>query len=144
MGYDEHWHGSADPGSVASIDYVSNGIDKTLEEVPAAKVINALPFYTIQWKTDGSEVTDSYITMRNTAEFIQRVGVTPVWDEATCQNYMEWTEGTVLNQVWLEDAQSISVKLNVMRAKEIGGVAVWRLGYGTPEVWELLNAYVSF
>ena len=34
MGYDEHWHGSGDPGSVASIDYVSNGIDKTLEQVP--------------------------------------------------------------------------------------------------------------
>jgi spore germination protein YaaH len=38
---------------------------------------------------------------------------------------------------------SIKVKLNVMRAKGIGGVAVWRLGYGTPEVWELLNAYVN-
>lgn len=143
MGYDEHWHGSGDPGSVASIDYVSNGIDKTLEEVPAAKVINALPFYTIQWKTEGNNVTDSYITLNNIPEFIQRVGVEATWDDTTCQNYMEWKEGNVLNQVWLEDAKSISVKLNVMRTKEIGGVAVWRLGYGTPEVWELINVYVN-
>lgn len=143
MGYDEHWHGSGDPGSVASIDYVSNGIDKTLEEVPAAKVINALPFYTIQWKTEGDNVTDSYITLNNVPAFIQRVGAEANWDETTCQNYMEWKEGNVLNQVWLEDAQSISVKLNVMRTKEIGGVAVWRLGYGTSDVWELINAYVN-
>ena len=54
MGYDEHWHGSKDPGSVASIDYVSNGLQKTLEMAPAEKVVNALPFYTILWKTEGS------------------------------------------------------------------------------------------
>ena len=59
MGYDEHWHGSGSPGSVASIDYVSNGLDRTLDQVPAEKVVNALPFYTILWKTEGSTVTDA-------------------------------------------------------------------------------------
>lgn len=143
MGYDEHWHGSEDPGSVASIDYVSNGLDKTLEEVPANKVVNALPFYTILWKTDGSAVTDTYLTIRNTAEFMGKVSAETVWDETTCQNYAEWTEGTATYQIWLEDAQSIAVKLNVMRNKNIGGVAAWRLGYGTAEVWELLNTYIN-
>ncbi len=143
MGYDEHWHGSGNPGSVASIDYVSNGIDKTVEAVPAQKVINALPFYTILWKTEGSTVTDSYLTLNNTADFINRMGVTPAWDETTCQNYAEWTDGALTYQIWLEDLESIKVKLNVMRNKEIGGVAVWRLGYGTSEVWELLNAYTN-
>uniref|UniRef100_UPI0040578AF5 glycosyl hydrolase family 18 protein n=1 Tax=Acetatifactor sp. TaxID=1872090 RepID=UPI0040578AF5 len=141
MGYDEHWHGSGDPGSVASIDYVSNGIDKTLEDVPAQKVINALPFYTILWKTDGSTVTDSYLTIVNTEDFVSRLGLKPEWDETTCQNYAEWTEGSATYQIWLEDLESIKVKLNVMGTKDIGGVAVWRLGYGTPAVWELLNAY---
>ncbi len=141
MGYDEHWHGSGEPGSVASIDYVSNGIDKTLEEVPAQKVINALPFYTIVWKTDSAGVTDSYLTIANTADYMNNVSTEPVWDEATCQNYAEWTDGTATYQIWLEDVQSITVKLNVMRNKNIGGVAVWRLGYETPEIWELLNAY---
>lgn len=141
MGYDEHWHGSGNPGSVASIDYVSNGLDKTLEEVPAEKVINALPFYTILWKTDGGTVTDSYLTINNTAEFMSHVNAEKVWDETTCQNYAEWTEGTATYQIWLEDAESIAVKINVMRAKNIAGVAVWRLGYETAEIWELLSAY---
>lgn len=143
MGYDEHWHGSQDPGSVASIDYVSNGLDKTLEEVPAGKVINALPLYTILWKTDGSTVTDEYLTVRNTEDFLSHVNAEVVWDEATCQNYAEWTEGTATYQIWLEDAESIMVKLNVMSTKNIGGVAVWRLGYGTSEIWGLLNAYIN-
>jgi len=143
MGYDEHWHGSKDPGSVASISYVSGGLDRTLQEVPANKVVNALPFYTILWKTEGTDVTDEYITMNNEADFMNRAGVTAEWDEETCQNYAEWTSGNATYQIWLEDAESIAVKLNMMTTKNIGGVAVWRLGYGTQAAWELINAYLQ-
>lgn len=143
MGYDEHWHGSGDPGSVASIDYVENGITKALEEVPAQKLVNALPLYSILWKSEGAVVTDEYLTIRNTADFISRVGIQPEWDEETSQNYAEWMDGEITYQIWLEDEQSIGVKLNVMAAQNIGGVAVWRLGYGTEGVWNLINAYVS-
>ena len=143
MGYDEHWHGSGDPGSVASIDYVSNGLDRTLAQVPAEKVVNALPFYTILWKTVGSAVTDEYITLKNLADFMGRVNQTPVWDEATCQNYAEWKSGDATYQIWLEDEQSIRVKLNVMNNKGIGGVAVWRLGYGTEGAWRMVEAFAE-
>ncbi len=143
MGYDEHWHGSKDPGSVASIDYVSNGLEKTLEQVPANKVVNALPFYTILWKTEGAEVTDEYITLNNVADFLQRVNVTPGWDEETCQNYAEWQSGSATYQIWVEDLESLKVKLNVMSVKDIAGVAVWRLGYGTASAWELIKAYAE-
>lgn len=143
MGYDEHWHGSGDPGSVASIDYVTNGIEKTVSAVPANKVINALPLYTIVWTTNGATVTDEYLTLNNMADFLNQVGVKPEWDETTCQNYLEWQSKAGLKQVWLEDAESIRTKLNVMSANEIGGVAVWRLGYGTAAVWEMINAYSS-
>ncbi len=141
MGYDEHWHGSKDPGSVASIDYVSGGLDKTLEQVPAEKIVNALPFYTILWKTAGTEVTDEYITLNNVADFLKRVQVQPEWNEETCQYYAQWTSGDATYQIWVEDEESIKVKLNVMSARKIGGVAVWRLGYGTAGAWELVRAF---
>ncbi len=143
MGYDEHWHGSGNPGSVASIGYVSNGIAKALEDVPANKLVNALPFYTILWKTEGTKVTDSYLTLNNTADFIARLKLTPQWDDETCQNYAEWTSGSVKYQLWLEDEESIAAKLSVMTAQDIAGVAVWRLGYGTESVWNLIRGYVN-
>lgn len=143
MGYDEHYHGSGDPGSVASIDYVSSGLENTIAQVPAEKVVNALPFYTILWKTEGSTVTDEYITLNNEADFISRLNLSPEWDEETCQNYSEWSSGNTTYQIWFEDAESINVKLNVMRAQNIGGVAVWRLGYGTSEVWDLVSAFAN-
>lgn len=141
MGYDEHWHGSKNPGSVASIGFISDGITRALKDVPADKLINALPFYTILWKVDGSSVEDEYLTLVNQPGFIARIGKDPIWDENTCQNYLEWTEGTKTYKIWFEDLDSISVKLNVMSAKELAGVAAWRLGYGTQEVWTLLAAF---
>ena len=143
MGYDEHWHGSGDPGSVASIGYISNGLDKTLEQVPAEKVVNALPFYMLLWQTEGAKVSDQYITLNNIEDYLQRVNIQPEWDETTCQNYAEWQSGNTTYQIWIEDTESIMVKLNVMSAKSIGGVAVWRLGYGTASVWELVAAYAN-
>lgn len=141
MGYDEHWSGCGEAGSVASIGYVSDGLDKTLKEVPAEKVINALPFYTRVWMTEGATVTDQSLTMKNTADYISRNNIQAEWDEETCQNYAEWEKGGVTYQVWFEDERSIGAKLNVMQARNIGGVAVWRLGYESPAVWELISAY---
>lgn len=143
MGYDEHWHGSGDPGSVASIGYVSGGIDRTLEQVPAEKVINALPFYSILWTIDGATVTDEYLLLSNTKDYLQRVGAEAVWDEETSQLYAEWQSGSKTHKIWAETEESIQVKLNVMQNRGIAGVAVWQISYGTPAAWELINAYVN-
>lgn len=141
MGYDEHWHGCKDPGSVASIGFVTDGIEKALEKVPAQKLVNALPFYTILWKTEGTEVTDSYITLNNMDDFLARMGKEPAWDEETCQYYAEWESGDALYQIWIEDEASLKTKLNVMGAHKLGGVAVWRLGYGTKGAWNLVKMF---
>lgn len=143
MGYDEHWHGSKEPGSVASIGFVEKGIIKTLEEVPAEKLINALPFYTILWKSSGTEITDDYVIMKNTGNLLDQMGIVTTWDELTCQNYGEVQNGDKLYQIWTEDEESISVKLNVMRNYNLGGVAVWRLGYEPTKIWDLISAYTA-
>ena len=50
MGYDEHYSGSYESGSVASLNFVKEGIEATLNAVPKEKVINAVPFFTRLWK----------------------------------------------------------------------------------------------
>lgn len=44
MAYDEHTEGSYEAGSVASISYLQDGIEKTLKKVSADKVIAGIPF----------------------------------------------------------------------------------------------------
>lgn len=145
MGYDEHWSGSGDPGSVASIGFVSDGLNRALEyeQVPAEKLVNAVPFYSVRWKTEGIKVTDEVITMANMESNLKKAGAEPVWDEEAGQFYVEWQENNVTYQIWVENEESLRVKLNVMNAKKLGGVAVWRLGGGTSAAWELINSYLE-
>lgn len=143
MGYDEHYAGSKEAGSVASIDYVEDGIAQTVKEVPAEKVINAIPFYTRIWETTGDGISSQAVDMVTAEQFISNHGITAEWDETTCQNYGEYISGDSRYQVWLEDADSIKVKLNVMENYGIGGVAEWRLGFEKPEIWDVIGEYLD-
>lgn len=143
MGYDEHYRGSGDPGPVASIDFVKNGIEKTMEEVPKEKIVNGIPFYSLLWKITGADVTDEYLRLDNTQEFLDKVGKKTTWNEETGLEYVEWTGGNTKYKLWAETPKSISLKLNVMRAQDIAGVAVWEITYSIDEAWNLINAYVT-
>lgn len=142
MGYDEHWGGGGVAGSVASIGYVRDGIEKTLEDVPAEKVINAIPFYTRVWKTNNGEVTSEALGMEAAQNFTSNYNVPVTWDEETCQNYGEIEMSGTLYQVWLEDARSIETKLTVMKNNNLGGVAAWKLGFEDKAIWDVLDAFV--
>ncbi|MBD5453502.1 MAG: SH3 domain-containing protein [Lachnospiraceae bacterium] len=143
MGYDEHHGNSTETGSVASINFVESGIAKTVEEVAPEKVINAIPFYTRIWETNGTQITSQVVGMEMAAEYLKNHAIEAKWDEITCQNYGEYQSGNSYFQVWLEDAESIKVKLSVMDNYHIGGVAEWRLGLETPSVWEVIADYVN-
>lgn len=143
MGYDEHHGNSKEAGSVASIDYVEDGIEKTTQEVPAGKVINAIPFYTRIWETNGSTLSSQVVGMEIAEEYVSNHSIEIKWDEETCQNYGEYQSGSSLFQVWLEDADSIQVKLNIMEKYNIAGVAEWRLGLEKAAVWEIIEEYVN-
>lgn len=143
MGYDEHFAGSSEAGSVASIDFVEEGIQKTVDQVPAKKVINAVPFYTRIWETTGSSISSQAVGMEMAQEYVSAHGIVTEWNEAACQNYGEYTSGDTLFQVWLEDEDSIRVKLNIMEKYGIGGVASWRLGFEKPEIWDVIGEYLN-
>ena len=143
MGYDEHWGGGGVAGSVASIGFVEDGIVQTLEEVPANKVINAVPFYTRVWKTNGDKVTSEALDMETAHNFINNNGLNMVWNAAAGQNYGEIQKGNTLYQIWMEDKDSIEAKLAVMKKYNIGGVAAWKLGYETPDIWNMIATYMN-
>ena len=144
MGYDEHFAGSDKAGSVASINFVEHGIIATAQQVPLEKVINGVPFYTRIWETKGANVSSQAVGMETARQWVDNRGLTPQWDEETCQYYAEHKDADgVFHQVWLEDARSLSVKFNVMAANDIGGVAFWRLGMETPDVWDEVLLYLE-
>ena len=143
MGYDEHGTFSTEAGSVASIGYVTDGIERTLQEVPAEKVINGIPFYTRIWTTENGTLTSQAVGMRQAADFVSNHGIQLNWDDITCQNYGEKQEGSKFHQVWMEDDESIAAKLSAMQHHGLAGVAAWKLGFDTPSVWDTIGAYLA-
>ncbi|MBO5564633.1 MAG: SH3 domain-containing protein [Lachnospiraceae bacterium] len=144
MGYDEHYAGSQEPGSVASIDYVTNGILNTVQKVPAEKVVNAVPFYTRIWTSNANGTSSIAVGMQQAKNYIAEKGMSVAWSETYGQNYSEATFGSDVVRIWLEDAESIRLKLSVMAANELAGVGAWQLGFETPDIWDEIEAYLQY
>lgn len=160
MAYDEHYSGSSEAGSVASIGFVNEGVANTLLEVPANQLIMGMPFYTRVWSetpiTDGTQNSDnaseegSQITlgcystsMREAQNLININGAVPVWSEETGQYYVEYVNGGVTYKIWIEDATSLEEKLKVMQANNLAGGAFWKLGLETSNVWDTIIKYIN-
>ena len=143
MGYDEHYAGSTEAGSVASLDYVTYGIEEALQEVPAEKLVNAIPFYTRIWKTTAEGLGSEAYGMSEIQQFIANHNMKVEWNGMTGQNYAEAADDEATYQIWIEDAESIEAKLKVMESHAVAGVAEWCLGMETEDVWDVIAAYMD-
>ncbi len=144
MGYDEHPANSEVAGSVASFGFVESGIQKTLEEVPKEKVINAVPFYTRFWRTDeNQEVTSEALGMDGASQKAVNNEVEPTWDETSRQYYLELEYEGSIYQMWMEEERSIEEKVKLIKQYELAGVASWKLGFERPSVWDVILKYVN-
>lgn len=138
MGYDEHYVGS-EAGSVASLPWVEQGIQGTLAEVPAERVINAVPFYTRLWRTTGGNVTSEAIGMDQAQQVISENNVETYWDKTTSQNYGKYDIDNSTYQIWIEDSQSIAEKVKLVSKYNLAGVSAWKLGFENSGIWQVIS-----
>ena len=138
MGYDEHYVGS-EAGSVASLPWVEQGIQDTLAEVPAERVINAVPFYTRLWRTTGGNVTSEAIGMDQAQQVISENNVETYWDKTTSQNYGKYDIDNSTYQIWIEDSQSIAEKVKLVSKYNLAGVSAWKLGFENNGIWQVIS-----
>ena len=138
MGYDEHYLGSEEAGSVASLPWVEKGIQDTLAEVPAERVINAVPFYTRLWKTSGASLTSEAIGMDAAQEAIASNQAQTYWDSNTGQNYGTYELEGDTYQIWIEDSESIAAKVQLVPRYNLAGVAAWKLGFENSSIWQVI------
>ncbi len=137
MGYDEHWAGS-EPGSTASYSFVENGILRSLQEVPAEKLILAVPFYTRLWTIEDGAVSSKAVGIRQIPQTIKDWDCDVEWLEEERQHYAETTRADgVIQKIWIEDEASMSWKLELIREYRLAGAAAWKAGMDPEEIWEL-------
>ena len=138
MAYDEHYSGSP-MGSVASYGFVREGLLGTLSQVPAQKIINAMPLYTRIWTTEGSGVTSKAVGIAAAKAWIEETGLSLSWDDKVGQFYGEVATEKGTAHIWMEEERSLSLKVGLAKEFGIAGVALWRLGLEPAEVWPVIR-----
>ncbi len=145
MGYDEHYAGSEEAGSVASLPFVEGGIQTLLEDIPAEKIICAIPFYTRIWTENFGQVgvTSEVLGMDGADQYVTQMGMTKIWDASVGQNVASVETDTARYTIWLEDEQSIEEKMKLIEKYDLSGVAEWKLGFERATVWGIISSYLT-
>jgi spore germination protein YaaH len=148
MAYDEHYKGS-DEGSVASLSFVTKGVEDTLLEVPAEQLVLGIPFYTRVWQITPDETEESGYRVDSEAVGMSEVesrvaanNVTLEWLDDCGQYYAEYEKDGSTYKIWEEDQNSIEKKLEVMTSNNLAGASFWKLGYEKNTVWDTIVKFM--
>ncbi|WP_137744045.1 glycosyl hydrolase family 18 protein [Robertmurraya siralis] len=142
MAYDEHWGSSPIAGSVASLPWVEENLQKLLEIVPNEKLILGVPLYARLWQVkDSGEVSSSALSMDKVQEWLDVHQLTPTYDEASVQNYAELyvDEEKSTYKIWLEDELSLRKRADLAAKYELAGIASWSRSFANELAWLALN-----
>ncbi|WP_256710502.1 glycosyl hydrolase family 18 protein [Paenibacillus sp. FSL H8-0548] len=146
MAYDEHWASSPKSGSVASLPWTESSIVRILQEdgVPSSKLIMSMPLYTRIWTEKKDEtgkvtVSSKAVGMERVKEIISTKKLTPVFDAAAGQNYVEYTEDGALLRIWIEDDLSLKARIAIVRKYDLAGIATWQRAFQTPSIWKTMD-----
>jgi len=127
-------------GSHSTVTYVKNMIDGFKSKVDKSKLILELAPYSILWTEKlGAIINSEMYSMNAATEYIKSNGIQTIFDDVSGQNMINNTKGNVVYKMWLEDSTSILAK--VQFAKDIAGIAVYRSGYESKSIYNMLNLW---
>lgn len=147
MTYDEYWATSPVSGSVASLPWVETNIEKMLKLVPKEKLLLGIPLYTREWvetKEAGKVRTNSKtLWMEDVDAIIKDKQLIPTWLEEAGQDYLSYQEDGKTHRIWIENEKSIKSRLSLVHQYELAGVASWRKGFETDNIWPIYQDYLK-
>ncbi len=139
MGYDESWE---KPGPNSDKAFIDFSCARSLEMIPAEKLIMALPFYTRAWAETENGWSRAEVYMRDCASLMESCADAEWDEEKGCYHGHVEIDG-VTKEIWFEDLRSMETRLNVVSGYVLKGVAFWRLGQEDTAVWELVRDYIK-
>lgn len=141
MAYDQNGAYSSKEGTTAGYNWVETNLNKFIkrEEIPSNKIVLGMPFYTRLWKEENGNVTSKTVNMKNVDTVIPS-DVQRTWDDTLKQNYVEYTQDSVVYKMWIEDEASIKEKVGLVRKYNLAGVASWEKDREKDTIWAVIKA----
>ncbi|MDQ3008595.1 MAG: glycosyl hydrolase family 18 protein [bacterium] len=160
MAYDFHFRGSSQAGPVAPLfggkelwdSDISTHLKAYTQLVPSKKLILGVPFYGYSWQTTSDDSqANTFPRTGSTASFdrVQQLLLDPAilnvqqkWNEKALSPYITYEEDGETYVLYYENSRSLSYKLDYVNQLNLGGIAIWALGYeGTSrELWDVISS----
>ena len=146
MTYDQHHPNGHRSGPNASLGWVEKNLVKTLEFIPKDKLLLGLPLYMRSWqhKYNRSYAIGKTLSMAGAEKLLKEKKITHVWQEKDGQYYFTYQgNDNTTYKIWQENKTSLALKADLVNKYALAGIASWRKGFETPDVWPELNMVLS-
>ena len=119
--------------------------------IPSEKIILGVPFYGYEWQTASSDfLSNTYSGTGNLATYRriqtlfqdQKIStISALWSDTTLSPYIIYEEDGDTFQIHFENAQSLEQKIKFLESANLGGIAIWALGYEgqSQDLWTPIN-----
>ncbi|WP_052947454.1 S-layer homology domain-containing protein [Aneurinibacillus tyrosinisolvens] len=139
MAYNEYWSGQGKQGSTSSLPWLKKHVLKLTQQMPANKIIVALPFYTNDWWKEGGQVKSEELTIQEAVKRVEQRHATVRWDPAAGQYIASYYANGQQHTIWVEDSRSLSLKYRTVMGMGVAGAAYWYIGAESPDVWPAVS-----
>ena len=137
MTYDENF-ATAEPGPVASVEWVRKNIEHLVASIPPERLIVGLGAYAYDWDTT-AETPARSLSYAQAIHLADSMDAGVDTDTESLNEHFEFQEPDGdQHEVWLLDAVSCWSQFQRVRDKGVGGFALWRLGLEEQGVWDFL------
>lgn len=159
MAYDYHTPDSFISGPIAPLngagtvnEYdVTTAIEEALQMAPSQKIILGIPLYGYEWETLGTTPRSATIPGSGVTASVKRVNdllsscstCSAQFDNVNQESFVSYfnQDTNTTHMLFFPTAASTKAKINFANSKNLGGLALWALGY---EGGDLLNPLTSY
>lgn len=146
MAYDQYGQSSKISGPVASLKWVDLNLSKMIERdgIESQKLILGVPFYSRYWKEkNGTVVSTSALSMSKAKEYMSSNKSSTTWNEELGQYVVSYTSQGNQIKIYVEDEESLEKKVELVEKYNLAGVAAWRRGFETNDVWKVIADVIN-
>lgn len=136
MAYDHHWEGS-EAGPTAPLPWVEANIVSALRDIPADRLVLATGLFGYDWTVPARAGVTQYLPAKDAAARARRLRATV--ERQYGQPFFRYRLRDLRHEVWFEDTESFAEKLALARRHRLRGIALWRLGFEEPGLWDLIR-----